>query len=100
MQPGYSATVQFGHIHFFKGFRTGGHGMMNSTAVNSILIDFDLSMRILPMSLITAENARPGSHDWQLTRMRLDKNEGFRTPFIEGYCSRQSVKAGETLDIF
>ena len=52
------------------------------------------------MSLITAENAKPGSHDWQLTRMRLDKNEGIRTSFIEGYCSRQSVKAGETLDIF
>ena len=52
------------------------------------------------MSLITAENSKPGSRDWQLTRMRLDKNEGIRTSFIEGYCSRQSVKAGETLDIF
>lgn len=52
------------------------------------------------MSLITAENAKPGSNDWQLTRMRLDKNEGFRSPLIEGYCSRQSVKAGETLDIY
>ena len=52
------------------------------------------------MSLISAENSKPGSRDWQLTRMRLDKNEGIRTSFIEGYCSRQSVKAGETLDIF
>ena len=52
------------------------------------------------MSLISAENAKPGSHDWQLTRMRLDKNEGVRTSFVEGYCSKQSVKAGETLDIF
>ncbi|MCB1276608.1 N,N-dimethylformamidase beta subunit family domain-containing protein [Prosthecobacter sp.] len=52
------------------------------------------------MSLITDENAKPGSTDWQLTRMRLDKTEGFRSPVIEGYCSRQSVKAGETLDIF
>ena len=52
------------------------------------------------MSLITAENSKPGSHDWQLTRMRLDKNEGFRSSVIEGYCSRQSLKAGESLDIF
>ena len=52
------------------------------------------------MSLITAENTKPGSTDWQLTRMRLDKSEGIRTSFIEGYCSRQSVKAGEVLDIF
>jgi hypothetical protein len=31
--------------------------------------------------------------------MRLD-GSGFRSPVIEGYCSRQSVKAGETLEIF
>ena len=52
------------------------------------------------MSLIADENAKPGSTDWQLTRMRLDKSGGFRSPVIEGYCSRQSVKAGESLDIF
>ena len=31
--------------------------------------------------------------------MRLDKAGGFRSPFIEGYCSQQSVEAGEPLDI-
>ena len=51
-------------------------------------------------NLIREINARPGSTDWQLTRVRLDKNLGFRSPAIEGYCSRQSVAAGETLDIF
>lgn len=49
--------------------------------------------------LIRRENEQPGSTDWQLTRVRLDKNLGFRSPFIEGYCSRQSVKANETIDI-
>lgn len=49
--------------------------------------------------LIEAENQRPGSFDWQLTRVRLDKTTGFRSPWIEGYCSRQSVAAGETLQI-
>ena len=48
--------------------------------------------------LIAEENAKAGSLDWQLTRVRLDKNGGHRAPAIEGYCSRQSVKAGETLD--
>lgn len=52
------------------------------------------------MNIIEVENSRPGSNDWQLTRMRLDKSEGVRSPSIEGYCSRQSVKAGETLDVF
>lgn len=51
-------------------------------------------------SIIATENAKPGSLDWQLTRVRLDKTGGFRSPDIEGYCSHQSVKAGEKLDIF
>ncbi|MDZ4849932.1 MAG: DUF6605 domain-containing protein [Pirellulaceae bacterium] len=47
---------------------------------------------------IRAENAKPGSLDWQLTRVRADKGE-FRSPWVEGYCSHQSVLAGESLDI-
>lgn len=49
--------------------------------------------------LIRRENARPGSTDWQLTRVRLEDYNATRAPDIEGYCSRQSVKAGESLDI-
>ncbi|HWQ55416.1 MAG TPA: N,N-dimethylformamidase beta subunit family domain-containing protein [Bryobacteraceae bacterium] len=49
--------------------------------------------------LIESENRKPGTRDWQLTRVRLDKDGGFRSPWIEGYCSRQSVKAGESIDI-
>jgi hypothetical protein len=49
---------------------------------------------------IVAENAKPGADDWQLTRVRLDSRDGTRSPWIEGYCSKQSVAAGETLDIF
>src|SRR5262245_4856442 len=48
--------------------------------------------------LIPDENARPGAADWQLTRVRPDR-KGFRTPWIEGYCSKQSVAAGETIEI-
>lgn len=49
---------------------------------------------------IVFENSKEGSLDWQLTRVRLDKRDGYRCPWIEGYCSKQSVKAGETLEIF
>lgn len=52
------------------------------------------------MNLIQTENLKPGSLDWQLTRVRLDKGDGFRSPAIEGYASRQSVKAGESIDLF
>jgi hypothetical protein len=31
--------------------------------------------------------------------VRLDKVGGFRSPWIEGYCSHQSVQAGDTLEI-
>lgn len=51
-----------------------------------------------PQSPIVAENRRPGTADWQLTRVRHDR-DGFRSPWIEGYCSRQSVAAGQTIEI-
>ena len=50
-------------------------------------------------TLIQRENAKPGATDWQLTRIRLDSSSGFRSPWIEGYCSKQSVKAGESIEI-
>jgi hypothetical protein len=51
-------------------------------------------------NLLATENAKEGAIDWQLTRVCLDEPKGFRTSLIEGYCSKQSVKAGETLEIF
>jgi hypothetical protein len=49
---------------------------------------------------VAEENRLPGARDWQLSRVRLDKQSGVRASTIEGYCSRQSVLAGETIDIF
>ena len=48
---------------------------------------------------IQQENAREGATDWQLTRVRVDKPSGCRNVAIEGYCSKQSVAAGEKLQI-
>lgn len=49
-------------------------------------------------NLIQSENLKTGSRDWQLTRVRVDESR-YRSPWIEGYCSRQSVRAGESIDI-
>lgn len=48
---------------------------------------------------ITNENQNEGALDWQLTHVRMDKSDGFRSSWIEGYCSHQSVEAGDTLKI-
>lgn len=50
-------------------------------------------------SLIKTENEKQGSTDWQLTRVRINQGK-YRTSLIEGYCSHQSIAAGETLKIF
>lgn len=50
-------------------------------------------------TLIRDENAKPGARDWQLTRVRINKPK-FRTSLVEGYCSHQSISAGETLRIY
>jgi len=48
--------------------------------------------------LIPRENRREGALDWQLTRVRVDGEEGSRSRWIEGFASRQSAAAGETVE--
>ncbi len=47
---------------------------------------------------VRAENARPGTTDWILSKTRTDASK-IRCPWIEAFCSRTSVRAGETLEI-
>jgi hypothetical protein len=53
------------------------------------------------LSLIRRENEREGTRNWQLTRVQIpgDPPVSCRSPKIEGYCSRQSVEAGDRLEI-
>lgn len=46
---------------------------------------------------VALENARPGTREWILTHTRAQSDT--RCPQIEGYCSRTSLRAGETLEI-
>jgi hypothetical protein len=46
---------------------------------------------------IQRENERPGTRDWLLRRTRIDPATKYRSPAIEGYCSRTSVRSGETI---
>jgi hypothetical protein len=46
---------------------------------------------------VVIENERPGSRDWMLTKTRIDPATKYRCPWIEGYCSKCSVRAGESI---
>jgi hypothetical protein len=59
----------------------------------------DRTGAVRPRDLIRAENARPGTTDWLLANPRVDAGTRYRCPWIEGYCSKTSVRAGETLAI-
>ncbi len=50
--------------------------------------------------LIRTENERPGTTDWMLTSTRVDPKTKYRCPWIEGYCSHTSLRAGDTLSVF
>ncbi|GEM_PF-4312599 len=50
--------------------------------------------------LIRHENQHDATTDWQLTYTRVDPKTRWRSPRIEGYVSKQSVRAGNALDIF
>lgn len=50
--------------------------------------------------LIARENLRPGTREWLLTNTRIDPVTKYRCPWIEGYCSHTSIRAGESLSVF
>lgn len=50
--------------------------------------------------LIREENARLGTRNWMLSNTRIDPKSKYRSPWIEGFCSRTSVSAGEPIAIY
>ena len=47
--------------------------------------------------VIAEENAKPGTRDWMLTTTKIDSAVKYRCPWIEGFASAMSVRAGETV---
>lgn len=45
------------------------------------------------------ENEKPGTTDWLLKNTKVDPATKYRCPWIEGYCSRTSVRAGEIIEL-
>ena len=56
------------------------------------------SSRSAGADLVREENSKPGTTNWILTNTRVDPNTRYRCPWIEGYCSRTSVRVGGTIE--
>ncbi len=48
---------------------------------------------------IRRENEHPGTRDWMTTNVRVDPKTKYRSPWIEGYVSKTSVRPGESITI-
>jgi hypothetical protein len=46
---------------------------------------------------VIEENQRVGTRDWMLDNTKIEPTSRYRSPWIEGYCSAASVRAGETI---
>ena len=79
--------------------QTGAAGALAASTVGCQTTSPAAGSKTASSSLIRRENEREGTRDWQLTRVRLDSSKGFRSPFIEGYCSKQSVLAGDPIEV-
>src|SRR5262249_13636578 len=49
--------------------------------------------------LIRTENEKPGTTDWLLKNTRVDPGTKYRCPWVEGYASHTSLRAGDTLTL-
>ncbi len=73
---------------------TGTHGLVSAAESKAARSDF-----------IERENAKPGTRDWRLTKTRTLPGKinpnllNGRSQVIEGYCSANSVRAGEKLQV-
>jgi hypothetical protein len=46
---------------------------------------------------IRRENEHPGSRDWMATNVRIDPKTKYRSPGVEGFASKTSVRPGESI---
>lgn len=86
---------------------TAAAGLSIATGVNLLPNAVGASSASKPVSenLIQQENAKPGTRDWLLTNTRTLPGKinkilpDGRCPWIEGYCSANSVRTGEKLQV-
>jgi len=73
--------------------------LLKSAALGGLALHADAGEANRAGNKVEAENAKPGTTDWQLTYTRVTPESRYRCPWIEGYVSHASIKAGEDLRI-
>ena len=49
---------------------------------------------------IRRENELPGTREWMTTKVAVDPKTKYRSPWIEGFASRTSVRPGESITFY
>lgn len=75
-------------------------GLSSGAALSGCSSFSHRSVLLRGRDLVRLENEKPGTQDWLLTNVRIDPQSKYRCPWIEGYCSHTSIRAGETLRLF
>ncbi len=60
---------------------------------------FDRTGARVDRDRLVRENRRPGTRAWMLETTGVDTEARYRCPRIEGYCSKTSVRAGDTIQL-
>jgi len=94
-KPPDSNPPRMNRRDLLKGAAGAGLGMTMGPLARSILAESAPARR----NLIRTENEKEGTTDWMLSNTRVDPRAKYRCPWIEGYCPRNSVRAGEPLEI-
>ena len=96
-----SSKTDVGRRKVIKG--TAAAGLMAATGISPLV--YAGASSVARPDLITSENAKPGTREWLLTKTKTVPGKINRNLFngrcreIEGYCSANSVRPGETLKI-
>jgi hypothetical protein len=76
--------------------------LLKGAAVSSVAaaVGFPARAQGTEETPIGAENRKAGTTDWQLTYTKVDPATRYRCPWIEGYVSEVSLRAGDNLQFF
>jgi hypothetical protein len=95
--PPSSGEHRISRRDLLKGVVAVGAGAAFSGCANRLPTQHSTPKTKNSAALVRNENERPGTREWLLENTRIDPKSKYRCPWVEGYCSRTSVRAGEQI---